>query len=632
MESALSFAQDVIRCSLCDNAVEYHCTLCHVRLCSECTSKHLSDKSKKHEIAEFTSEKDTLKRHECPSHDSNNCEIYCRNCKIPVCSKCVVGVHRQHDFIELDDFLEEKKQDVIADLNEIESLLLPEFQKQKDIMSEETKKNTIEVITNQEDLICKAVRDFGRQLREEVSKHKKEIQEKEKENISAEKRFLESLHKAKSLLASNDTKAILGYSGIEQELRIVPHQLDNCMPVLDVKRLEEEDIASLFGTFVTNKRDTNENKNENIVGEGNFEDEPWFHGFIPREEAERLLKKDGDFLVRVSESSSKERCFVISAYREKPVHTKILPEDVVERLGRNCTLVDLVNHLKTTGEHLSLASLAVLQNPVPRIKSQLDFDKIKLDSKLEIKQMGTFQSLVQGSFGFIKVFIKKDEEDEKIVFKDLSFLRQFHHPNIVDLIGYSALRKPALLVIEYLSGGVLLGYLKKKGEIITVRKRIEMCLGVANGMAYLHLNKCIHRDLAARNCLVSEEDSRVKIFNFWMAETGDEYHISGTQRKIPVRWTSPETILSQKFTLFSDIWSFGILIWEVFSSGLLPYADMNQKETVKKVTEGYRMPSPKGTPKACYDLMLKCWEKEPTNRFQFDAVVEKLNKIIKNVK
>ncbi|XP_061180736.1 ephrin type-A receptor 4a-like [Saccostrea echinata] len=351
---------------------------------------------------------------------------------------------------------------------------------------------------------------------------------------------------------------------------------------------------------------------------------------FPEKKQIQFFKQDGDFLVRVSKSKSEDKCsYTISAFQEKPMHIKILPSDVVKKVGPKGTIVDFVNHLKTTGEKFSSTERALLVNPIARERIHLEYDKIFLDSKSEIN-LQKFPSLFQGSYDSKKVFIQKEQEDLKDVFKDINFLRKFNHRNIVNIIGFSALREPVILVIEYLSGGLLTYYLRKTGDSITSRKKMEMCQDVANGMAYLHRNKCIHRDLGARNCLVGE-DSTVKIFNFRMSEVGDEYEFIG-EYSYAGKWTSPESILSGKFTFFCDVWSFGILMWEIFSSGQIPYSDMKRWEAAGKVVEGYRMPPPTGTPKSCYDVMLKCWEKEPSNRYRFDAVVEKLNKIIKKVK
>ncbi|XP_062617911.1 tyrosine-protein kinase Fer-like [Saccostrea cucullata] len=217
-------------------------------------------------------------------------------------------------------------------------------------------------------------------------------------------------------------------------------------------------------------------------------------------------------------------------------------------------------------------------------------------------------------------------ENQEQAFKNLGLLRKFSHPNIIRLIGYSALESPVLLVMEYLSGGILLSYLRVESVSISKGKRIQMCKDVASGMTYLHHRRFIHRDLAARNCSV--DDKRVKISNFRMTEFGDGYQITKGSN-IPVKWTAPEVFLLGKYTFFSDVWSFGILMWEIFSSGELPYEGFTNEEIMEKVTSGYKMSAPKGTPKKCDDLMLSCWKRNPDNRYNFSKIEEKLQEIMK---
>lgn len=178
----------------------------------------------------------------------------------------------------------------------------------------------------------------------------------------------------------------------------------------------------------------------------------------------------------------------------------------------------------------------------------------------------------------------------------------------------------------------MLTYLRGYGTSLTTRKRTEMCRDVARGMAYLHKDKFIHRDVAARNCLVSD-GGVVKIYDFWMTEKGEAYQIQDKiGRQIPIKWTAPEALLSGSYTLSSDVWSFGILMWETFSSGLLPYPGLSNKETTEQVPKGYRMKSPDDMPKSCYSLMLKCWEENPTKRGNFGEIVKKLQTIVQKTK
>lgn len=161
LEPDIPFAQDVIRCSLCENAVEYHCNCCEIRLCSDCTSIHLSDKSKTHEVVAFTSRKISEVIPECSKHGKSKCEIFCRDCEIPICAKCVVSVHRQHNFSEMEEFLDEKRTEILDEIKETEAKLLPQIQKQKNTTAEKGYENAIEEIFRMEVKICAAVLNLG---------------------------------------------------------------------------------------------------------------------------------------------------------------------------------------------------------------------------------------------------------------------------------------------------------------------------------------------------------------------------------------------------------------------------------------------------------------------------------------
>lgn len=156
-----------------------------------------------------------------------------------------------------------------------------------------------------------------------------------------------------------------------------------------------------------------------------------------------------------------------------------------------------------------------------------------------------------------------------------------------------------------------------------------MCYDVAKGFEYLHRQKFIHSDVAARNCLVTDSGI-VKIYDFWMTRNGEEYQLQPNQRRqLHIKWTAPETLVSGKLTLLSDVWGFGILMWEIFSSGKCPYPQFTDVETKEKVSKGYRMESPENTPKYCYSLMRNCWEVNSAKRYHFKDLVKKFQTSIK---
>lgn len=265
MALTVTFAQDVVRCSLCDNSADYQCKLCQVKLCCDCTSKHLSDKSVKHEVAEFTTQRNLDKMvSECASHDKYVCEIYCKDCSISICTKCVTGDHRRHNFISLEDFLEERKVEVLNEIQEIESTVLSEFKKQKSGTGEQEYENTIEAIFAHEDEVCSAVREAGSKLRERLTQIRKDNLEIANKNALEEKEIVNIIEETRALLTKNDPKDILELKGVKCQVNSSPVLVNKRLPVFQIKHLEEEEIQSMFGVLVNNEDEVSSLQNEVI--------------------------------------------------------------------------------------------------------------------------------------------------------------------------------------------------------------------------------------------------------------------------------------------------------------------------------------------------------------------------------
>jgi len=207
--------------------------------------------------------------------------------------------------------------------------------------------------------------------------------------------------------------------------------------------------------------------------------------------------------------------------------------------------------------------------------------------------------------------------DRRELLEESAVMAQFSHPNVTQLIGVVTAGKPLLAILEYCEHGSLKSYLEDNPNIGLVTQLL-FCLDSCRGLAHVHQKGFVHRDVAARNVLISSE-GRGKIADFGLSRETDEdsayYKSRGGQ--LPVRWTAPEALEDRKFGEKSDVWSFGILVHEIFTQAALPYLGMNNQRVWIDVLAGYRLPQANGCPDAVYDMMLRCWKEDPKDRPTF---------------
>ncbi|KAF0031055.1 hypothetical protein F2P81_015610 [Scophthalmus maximus] len=224
------------------------------------------------------------------------------------------------------------------------------------------------------------------------------------------------------------------------------------------------------------------------------------------------------------------------------------------------------------------------------------------------------------------------EQQRRDFLWEASIMGQFNHPNIIRLEGVVTKSKPVMIITEYMENGSLDTFLKKNDGQFTVIQLVGMLRGIASGMRYLSDMGYVHRDLAARNILVNS-NLVSKVSDFGLSRVlEDDPEAAYTTRggKIPIRWTAPEAIAYRKFTSASDVWSYGIVMWEVMSYGERPYWEMSNQDVIKAIEESYRLPGPMDCPEALYHLMMDCWQRERSSRPKFDEIVCLLDKLIRN--
>uniref|UniRef100_A0A3Q3WTM7 receptor protein-tyrosine kinase n=1 Tax=Mola mola TaxID=94237 RepID=A0A3Q3WTM7_MOLML len=226
------------------------------------------------------------------------------------------------------------------------------------------------------------------------------------------------------------------------------------------------------------------------------------------------------------------------------------------------------------------------------------------------------------------------EKQRRDFLSEASIMGQFDHPNIIRLEGVVTKSRPVMIVTEFMENGALDSFLRQNDGQFTVIQLVGMMRGISAGMKYLSEMNYVHRDLAARNILVNS-NLVCKVSDFGLSrylqdDTSDPSYTSSLGGKIPVRWTAPEAIAYRKFTSASDVWSYGIVMWEVMSFGERPYWDMSNQDVINAIEQDYRLPPPMDCPSTLHQLMLDCWQKDRNVRPRFGDIVSTLDKMIRN--
>ncbi|NXI62717.1 INSR protein, partial [Anseranas semipalmata] len=264
------------------------------------------------------------------------------------------------------------------------------------------------------------------------------------------------------------------------------------------------------------------------------------------------------------------------------------------------------------------------------------------------------RELGQGSFGMVYEGIAKDivkgEPETRVAVKtvnesaslrerieflnEASVMKGFSCHHVVRLLGVVSKGQPTLVVMELMAHGDLKSYLRSLRPDAennpgrpppTLREMIQMAAEIADGMAYLNAKKFVHRDLAARNCMVAE-DFTVKIGDFGMTRDiyETDYYRKGGKGLLPVRWMAPESLKDGVFTTYSDVWSFGVVLWEISSLAEQPYQGLSNEQVLKFVMDGGYLDQPDNCPERLHSLMQMCWQYNPKMRPTFIEIIEML--------
>ncbi|CAH8614861.1 unnamed protein product [Dicrocoelium dendriticum] len=369
--------------------------------------------------------------------------------------------------------------------------------------------------------------------------------------------------------------------------------------------------------------------------------EKWYHGALQRTYAEYLLNSGitGSFLVR--ESESKPGQFTISLRHEGRIcHYRINRDDngmyYVTESATYPSIHDLVHHHEKQADGLACALLyptakrdKLSSELSPEVDVwEIDRTEIVMKHKLGSGQYGVVYEALWKPYSLL-VAVKTLKENVTVrdeFLEEARLMKSLRHPNLVKLLGACTREPPYYIVTEFMCNGNLLDYLRKRPrDELTPPVLLHMATQVARAMAYLEQHNFIHRDLAARNCLVGEQRV-VKVADFGLARCmeRDLTYQAHEGAKFPIKWTAPEGLVYNTFSVKSDVWAFGVLLWEIATYGKTPYPGIELQDVYVLLEKGSRMSRPEGCPEPVYQLMLQCWQWLPDQRPTFSQLRSQL--------
>ncbi|XP_036394360.1 focal adhesion kinase 1-like isoform X6 [Megalops cyprinoides] len=223
-----------------------------------------------------------------------------------------------------------------------------------------------------------------------------------------------------------------------------------------------------------------------------------------------------------------------------------------------------------------------------------------------------------------------DSVREKFLQEALT-MRQFDHPHIVKLIGVIT-ENPVWIIMELCTLGELRSFLQVRKYSLDLASLILFAFQLSTALAYLESKRFVHRDIAARNVLVSTADS-VKLGDFGLSRyMEDSSYYKASKGKLPIKWMAPESINFRRFTSASDVWMFGVCMWEILMYGVKPFQGVKNNDVIGRIENGERLPMPHNCPPTLYSLMTKCWAYDPSRRPRFTELKAQLSTILEEEK
>ncbi|CAF3585827.1 unnamed protein product [Adineta steineri] len=434
------------------------------------------------------------------------------------------------------------------------------------------------------------------------------------------------------------------------------------------------DYSFINQTNLSNKEDNNSNQYD----DNSILNLPYYYDNIDRVKSEsilRLINRPGCFLIRKHQyscSSLIESPYVLSIicpslkivhYLLYKINEKLFikpysqefyhsVKDLVDIHKRNpgilpCKLLEYPIRLSLNNNDDT--SLSSSSSSCSSSSSSFIIDKNKL-IRQEIIGRGHFGIVYKGLYNgethvALKTFsiscILSSDERESNILNEARTMMYLSHPYLVHLYGITRYDNQLCLVTEYISDGCLLFWLQQQQQkqlSLTSQFRhrlVNFSFQICDAMTYLESKSIIHRDLAARNCLIDDEANIVKVGDFGMARlipssSSSDIYEGRCDTPFPLRWSSPEVLLYREYSSKSDVWSYGILLWEIYSLGKLPYGEVNSNDLVTQlIKSGHMLSKPSLANQLIYTQIISpCWTLKPNERPAFITIKETLNRIL----
>ncbi|CAD5218147.1 unnamed protein product [Bursaphelenchus okinawaensis] len=376
-----------------------------------------------------------------------------------------------------------------------------------------------------------------------------------------------------------------------------------------------------------------------------LQDTPYCHGALPDEDADKMLLKDGDFLIQFRpQRDSNVPSLVMAVKKRTTVHRfkmeRVRGSAAVILSGKQFPNVKILTTNLIKNQTDLNGDGVVLRRAIPKSKWSITHRDVRMRCKIGSGAYGTvYQGYLtirdkeKNTAKVIKVATKrldssgKDEQGLTEMMIEARVMQMCEHVNIVKFYGYVIDRTPYLLVMELCQDGSVEDVLRKKGASIMINRRIDLATQAARGLEYLHTIKCIHRDIATRNCLLAGPNLKLADFGMCRATEIFKVDLSKPQN---VRWLAPEVWKTGETNFTTDVYAFGIMIWELFEEPYKsPYSEWRAITVKEKVMNGFRMSPNDIMPDQMASVMRLAWAQEADTRPPASTVRQMLEEVNK---